>query len=104
MDLETYEQIQLSSETLGEDAYYLVSETVVQILFHDNHPIGLELPGVVELKVTETEPNLKGATVSSSYKPAVVETGLNIQVPPFIEKGETVRIDTSNGRYLERAK
>jgi elongation factor P len=104
MDMQTYEQIHLSGEILGDDFYYLIPEIIVQMLFHDNTPIGLELPGVVELKIVETEPNLKGATVSSSYKPAKLETGLMVQIPPFIENGEVVRIDTNNGRYLERAK
>jgi len=104
MDLETYEQIHITSELIGDDAYYLLPETIVQILFHDNTPIGVELPGVVELKVVKTEPSLKGATVSSSYKPAELETGLPIQVPPFIEEGEMIRVDTTTGKYLERAK
>lgn len=104
MDLETYDQIHISSTLLGDDAYFLIPETVVQILFHDNLPIGVELPGVVELKVVKTDPNLKGATVSSSYKPAVLETGMTIQIPPFIEEGEVIRVDTTTSRYLERAK
>jgi elongation factor P len=104
MDLETYEQIHLTTDILGDDAYYLVPETVIQILLHESTPVGVELPGVVELKVTETDPNMKGATVSSSYKPAKLETGLTIQIPPFIEAGEVIRVDTATGRYLERAK
>ncbi len=104
MDMETYEQISLSKDTLGDDVYYLLPETVVQILFHEGNPVGVELPGVVELKVVETQPNLKGATVSSSYKPAKLETGLTTQVPPFIEEGEVIRVDTSTGKYIERAK
>ncbi|MFZ0391743.1 MAG: elongation factor P [Calditrichia bacterium] len=104
MDMETFEQIHLTSEMLGDDIYYLLPETMVQILIHENQPIGVELPGVVELKVTETQPNIKGATVSSSYKPATLETGLITQIPPFVEEGEVIRIDTSSGKYLERAK
>lgn len=104
MDMETYEQIHISKELLGDDVYYLVPETMVQILFYDHTPVGVELPGVVELKVVETQPNMKGATVSSSYKPAIMETGLNTQVPPFIEEGEVIRIDTATGKYIERAK
>jgi elongation factor P len=104
MDQENYEQIHLSLDLLGDDAYYLLPSTVVQLLMYENAPIGVELPGVVELKVVETDPNLKGATVSSSYKPAKLETGLTIQIPPFIEVGEVIRVDTSSGRYLERAK
>lgn len=104
MDMETFEQIQLTSEMLGDDAYYLVPETIVQILLHENTPVGVELPGVVELKVVDTEPNIKGATVSSSYKPATLETGLSVQIPPFVETGDIIRVDTSTGKYLERAK
>jgi elongation factor P len=104
MDEETYEQIHLNGELIGDDAYYLLPSTVVQLLMYENSPVGVELPGVVELKVVETDPNLKGATVSSSYKPAKLETGLTIQIPPFIEAGEVIRVDTSSGRYLERAK
>ncbi len=104
MDMETYEQITLTSEMLGDDVYYLLPETIVQILFHDNQPVGLELPGVVELKVVETQPNLKTATISSSYKPAKLETGLTTQIPPFVEVGDVIRIDTSTGKYIERVK
>jgi len=104
MDQETYEQIHLGSELIGEDAYYLLPSTIVQLLMYENSPVGVELPGVVELKVVETDPNLKGATVSSSYKPAKLETGLSIQIPPFIEKDEVIRVDTATGKYLERAK
>ena len=71
---------------------------------YENSPVGVELPGVVELEVVETDPNLKSATVSSSYKPAKLETGLSIQIPPFIEIGEVIRVDTTTGKYLERAK
>ncbi|OPX31314.1 elongation factor P [candidate division KSB1 bacterium 4484_188] len=104
MDMETYEQIHITNSLLGDDIYYLLPETMVQILFHGTTPVGVELPGVVELKVIETEPSLKGATVSSSYKPAKLETGLNTQIPPFISEGEVVRIDTATGKYIERAK
>lgn len=104
MDMETYEQIHITAEMLGDDVYYLLPETIVQIMFHEGQPIGVELPGVVELKVVETEPGLKGATVSSSYKPAVLETGLKTQIPPFVEEGEVIRVDTTTGNYIERAK
>ncbi|NOX37160.1 MAG: elongation factor P [Calditrichaeota bacterium] len=104
MDMETYEQIHLNKEMLGDAVYFLMPETVVQIQFHENKPVGVELPAAVELKVVETEPNLKGATVSSSYKPATLETGLQTQVPPFIEVGDVIRVDTRDGKYLDRAK
>ncbi|RMF58265.1 MAG: elongation factor P [Calditrichaeota bacterium] len=102
MDLETYEQIHLNSEMLGDDVLYLLPETVVQILFHEGNPVGVELPPSVELKVVETEPNIKGATATGSYKPATLETGLVVQIPPFVEVGEIVRIDTRDGKYLDR--
>jgi len=104
MDLETYEQISLNSEMIGESEYYLLPDTIVQILFYEGQPIGVELPASVELKVVETEPNIKGATVSSSYKPATLETGLVVQVPPFIEIEDVIRVDTREGKYLDRAK
>jgi elongation factor P len=104
MDLETYEQIHLTQDMLDDGVYYMLPETIVQIQFYDNTPIGVELPPSVELKVIETEPTLKGATVSSSYKSATLESGLVTQVPPFVEVGEIVRIDTRDGRYLDRAK
>jgi elongation factor P len=104
MDQETFEQIHLGSDLIGEDAYFLLPSTIVQLLIYENSPVGVELPGVVELEIVETDPNLKGATVSSSYKPAKLETGLSIQIPPFIEKGEVIRVDTATGKYLERAK
>jgi len=104
MDQETYDQLPLSSELLGDAPLYILPNTVVDVDFYENDPIGVELPITVDLKVVETEPNLKTATVSSSYKPAVLETGLKIQIPPFIEEGEVVRIDTRENKYLERAK
>ena len=104
MDTETYDQIPINSEMLGDDMLYLLPNTKVNINFYQNQPIGIELPGTVILKVTETDPTLKTATVTSSYKPAVLETGLKTQVPPFISEGESIKVDTSDGKYLERAK
>ncbi|MBD3224825.1 MAG: elongation factor P [Caldithrix sp.] len=104
MDLETFEQIPLDGDLLGDDAYYLLPNTQVDVSFHENTPIGIELPLTVELKVTSTEPNMKTATVTSSYKPAELETGLKTQIPPFIEEGELIRIDTRDGHYIERVK
>jgi elongation factor P len=104
MDIETFDQIPINIEMLGDDQYYLLPNTKVAINFYQNEPIGVDLPGTVILKVTETEPTLKTATVTSSYKPAVLETGLKTQVPPFISEGESIKVDTSDGRYLERAK
>jgi elongation factor P len=104
MDTETYEQISLRVDLLGDATQYLLPNIRVTVNFYENKPVNVELPQSVELKVTETEPAMKTATVTSSYKPAVLETGLKTQVPPFISEGETVRIDTSDGKYLERAK
>ena len=104
MDQETFEQIPINKEFLGDAVYYLLPNTVVDVNFYKEKPIGVELPLSVDLKVVETEPNLKTATVTSSYKPAILETGLKVQIPPFIEEGEIVRIDTRDGKYLERVK
>jgi elongation factor P len=104
MDTETYDQIALRTDILGDSHLYLLPNIKVTINFYQNSPVGVDLPGSVDLKVIETAPSLKTATVTSSYKPATVETGLKIQVPPFISEGEVVRIDTSDGKYLERAK
>lgn len=104
MDTETYDQIPLDSEMIGDAHYYLLPNTNVSVNFYQNQPINIDLPGSVILKIVETEPSLKTATVTSSYKPAVLETGLKIQVPPFISEGESIRVDTNDGKYLERAK
>ena len=104
MDQETYEQIPIHKDFLGDTVLYLLPNTVVDVDFFKGEPVGVELPLYVELKVVETEPTLKTATVTSSYKPAVLETGLKVQIPPFIEEGEIIRIDTRDGKYLERAK
>jgi len=104
MDTETFEQFPLVAEFIGNDIYYLLPNTKVDVSFYQGRAIGIEVPLSVDLKVVETEPNLKTATVSSSYKPATLETGLNVQIPPFIEEGEVIRIDTRDGKYLERAK
>lgn len=104
MDVQTYDQLALRSDVLGDAVLYLVANIILAVNFYQNDPISVEMPGSVELMVTETEPQLKTATVTSSYKPAIVETGLKVQVPPFISEGDTIRIDTSDGKYLERAK
>ena len=104
MNTETYEQVALDGEALGDLAGYLLPETMIQVEFFDSHPIGIEIPAVVELTVVETEPELKGATVSNVNKPAKLETGITIQVPPFVKQGDRIRVDTNEGRYIERAK
>lgn len=104
MDLETYEQINLTEDQLGDGVNFLLPEAIVQILLYEDNPVDIDLPASVELKVVETDPNLKGATVSSSYKPATLETGYITQIPPFIEAGEVIRVDTRDGKYLDRVK
>jgi elongation factor P len=104
MNTETYEQIGLSAEDLGDAVGYLLVDTVIQVQFYEGAPIGIEIPQVVELIVIETEPEIKGATVSNVGKTAKLETGISIQVPAFIKQGEKIRVDTTEGRYIERAK
>jgi elongation factor P len=104
MDLESYEQFSLSSEEIGDILGYLLPNQVVAVESFEGKPVGIELPATVDLEVVETEPMLKGATASSSYKPAKLETGVTVQVPPFIQVGDRVRVDPTEGKYLERAK
>jgi elongation factor P len=103
MNTETYEQIALSNEVLGDAADYLTANMQIKIEFFDGKAVGVELPQTVDLKVIETEPGIKSATASSVTKPAKTETGLVVQVPPFINEGETIRVDTAEGAYLSRA-
>jgi len=104
MDQESFEQFTLTDELLGDAIQLLLPETEVQLVVHDGTVVGVELPKVVELTVTETQPALKGATAQAQYKPATMETGVVIQVPHFIEAGEVIRIDTENLAYVERKK
>jgi elongation factor P len=103
MNNENYEQIALSAETLGDAVDYLVANMPIKIEFFDGKAVGVELPQTVDLKVIETEPGIKSATASSVTKPAKMETGLIVQVPPFINEGEVIRVDTAEGAYLSRA-
>jgi elongation factor P len=104
MDTENYEQIALDVESLGDSMNYLTVGTKIQVQFFEGAPMGVELPPAVELTVVETAPELKGATASNSPKPAKLETGVSVQVPPFIKEGDRIRVDPSKGVYLERAK
>ncbi len=104
MDTETYEQIALTSEDLDGREKFLLPNTRVEVEFHDTTPIGVSLPKHVDLKVVETAPGLKTATVTNTLKPATVETGLVVQVPEFIDVEETIRVETENGAYVSRAK
>src|SRR5579863_9733606 len=103
MNPEDYEQTVLKGSTLGDAVEYLTPNLQIHVSYFDGQPVGIELPGTVELTVVETEPGLKAATASSVTKPANTETGLVVQVPPFINEGEKIRVDTSEGAYLSRA-
>jgi elongation factor P len=103
MNTENYEQLQLNKDVLGDSVDYLIPNLQITIEFFDGKPVGIELPQIVELSVVETEPGLKSATASSVTKPAKLETGLVVQVPPFINEGDKIRVDTSEGAYLSRA-
>jgi len=104
MDTENYEQTSLGAGEIGELLYYLLPNQVVEIEFFEGKPVGISPPSTVDLEVVETEPSLKGATASASYKPAKLETGITIQVPPFVQVGDRVRVDPAEGKYLERIK
>jgi elongation factor P len=104
MNTESYEQIQLHRDVLGESASYLLPEGMIKVEFYEGKPVGIELPAMVELTVVETEPGLKSATASNVTKAAKLETGLVVQVPPFINEGDKIRVGTTEGKYLERAK
>jgi len=104
MNTATFDQIHLPMDLLEDSIPYLTSNIQIQVEFYEGRPIGIELPPSVELKVVATEPALRGATVSNVNKPATLETGLVIQVPPFVNEGELIRVDTSEGKYLERVK
>ncbi len=103
MNPEDYEQTVLKGSTLGDAVEYLTPNLQIKVSYYDGQAVGIELPGTVELTVVETEPGLKSATASSVTKPAKTETGLVVQVPPFINEGEKIRVDTSEGAYLSRA-
>jgi len=103
MNTENYEQLGLNRDILGDAVDYLIPNIKIKVEFYDEKPVGVELPQTVDLTVVETEPGLKSATASSVTKPAKTETGLVVQVPPFINEGEKIRVDTAEGAYLSRA-
>jgi elongation factor P len=103
MNTETYEQIHLMKDLLGDAVNYLIPQLKVEVEFYEGKPMSVELPATVEMTVVETEPGLKGATVSNVTKPAKTETGLVVQVPAFITEGERIKVNTSEGTYQERA-
>jgi elongation factor P len=102
MNQETYDQVRLSDEVVGEAMKYLLPEAVIDVDFYEDNPISVELPTTVNLRILETEPGMKGATASALYKPAKLETGLVVQVPQFVESGIVIKIDTRDDSYLER--
>ncbi len=104
MDTKTFDQVAVGDEIVGDAIKFCKPNTVVMALVHERNIVSLELPNTVELEVTETEPGIKGATATKQLKEATLETGLKTRVPPFIEVGEIVRISTTDGAYLSRAK
>jgi elongation factor P len=103
MDTVTYDQVQLQSDLLGDSVGFLKAEMNVEVEFYGENPIGIELPQTVDLVVTQTMPAIKGATATNQTKPATLETGVTIQVPPFIGEGDLIRVNTETGEYQTRA-
>ena len=103
MNMETYEQLELSKETVGDGAKFLKENLEVYITMFEGEVLGIDLPDKVELVVTHTEPAVKGNTTNNALKDAEVETGMNVRVPLFIEEGETIIVSTSDGKYVSRA-
>jgi elongation factor P len=103
MDTATFDQIHMSSEALGDSVSYLKAEMTINVEFYGSEPVGIELPQTVDLKVVDTAPGIKGATASNQIKPATLETGLIVNVPPFVNSGDMIRVSTETGEYLSRA-
>ena len=103
MDMESFEQIPIGADDLDGQSEFLLPNEEVQINFYNEQPIGIELPASVVLEVTETETVVKGQTAAGSGKPAIVETGLRVIVPPFVNAGDKIRINTDTAEYMERA-
>ena len=103
MDTSSYEQVHITSEALGDSVHYLKPEMTIQVEFYGSEPVGIELPQTVDLKVTSTVPGIKGATASNQVKPATLETGVVVNVPPLISEGDVIRVNTETGEYLSRA-
>lgn len=103
MDTETYEQMHISAEALGDSVNYIMPDATIAVEFYGSEPVGIELPPTVDLKVVDTVPGIKGATASNQIKPATLETGLVVNVPPFVNTGDVVRVSTETGEYLSRA-
>jgi elongation factor P len=103
MNTANYEQINLHKESVGDRAAYLVADILLKVDFFEGRPVDIQLPATVDLKVVQTEPGIKGGSATNVTKPATLETGVVVQVPPFIDAGETIRVDTTEGKYIERA-
>jgi elongation factor P len=103
MDQESFEQLTLPSDFLEGQAGYLLPNADVQINFHNDRPIGIQIPTTVVLTIVETEPNVKGGTATGSFKPAKTDTGVTVLVPQFVVEGEKVKVNTDTGEYIERA-
>ena len=103
MNTENYEQLHLHKDVIGDRASYLIPDVLLKVEFYEGQPIDIQLPATVDLKVVETEPGLKSASATNVLKQAKLETGLIVGVPAFINEGETIRVDTAQGAYLERA-
>lgn len=102
MDLESFDQIHINGQTMGDNRYYLIPELEISMEYYDGKPVGIELPTTVELTINETEPQVKGATAAASYKPATLETGLVVQVPPYMESGQKIKVDTRDGSFISK--
>jgi elongation factor P len=102
MDTTTFEQLHIAAEALGESVNYIIPDALITVEFYGEEPVGIELPQTVDLKVEDTVPGIKGATASAQVKPARLETGLVVQVPPFVNTGDKVRVNTDTGEYLSR--
>lgn len=103
MNQETYEQVALADEVLGDALMYILPNMAIKVDFYESTPVGIELPNTVVLTVADTEPGMKNATASASYKPAKMETGLTVNVPQFVSTGDRLSIDTRENKYLNRA-
>ncbi len=102
MDTETYDQMTLTEDHMGDAVGFLKENIEVELLFHNGAPIGIDLPMFVELEIAETDPGVRGNTASGGSKPAKLETGLTVQVPLFLNEGDIVKVDTRSGEYIER--
>jgi elongation factor P len=104
MDNESFDQFPMPAELIDEQMGFLKENDLVKVTSFEGKPLSVELPATVELKVVETEPSVKGATAAAQYKPAILETGAKVTVPPFISVGDVIKVDTRDGSYLSRAK